>query len=112
MYVSFGDIKGMSNIKDVEQQSCCCCCCYHGKKIYNFPFLFLCMPNGIRNCMYSSGGREERAKKSMEPSQNGNLNIFQMCFPFRTFFSFCFSICKKIKKEEVEKKKVKPENAK
>lgn len=63
VYVSFGDIKGMSNIKDVEQQSCCCCCCYHGKKIYNFPFLFLCMPNGIRNCMYSSGGREKRAKK-------------------------------------------------
>lgn len=44
------------------------------------------MPNGIRKCMYSSGRKNvnmyRKKEKSMEPSQNGNLNIFQMCFPF------------------------------
>lgn len=81
MYVSFGDIKGMSNIKDVEQQSCCCCC-YHGKKIYNFPFLFfyVCQMELENVCIVVA--EEKNEQKSMEPSQNGNLNIFQMCFPF------------------------------
>ena len=56
------------------------------------------MPNGIRKCMYNSGRRKTKGK-SMEPSQNGNLNIFQMCFPFRTFF---FHLQKK-GKEKVKK---------
>lgn len=80
----------MSNIKDVEQRVAVGVVVIMAKN--NFPF-FLCMPNGIRKCMYSSGGREKRAK-SMEPSQNGNLNIFQMCFPFRTFFVCCFPFAK------------------
>ena len=49
-------------------------------------YFFLCMPNGIRKCMYSSGRKNvnmyRKKEKSMEPSQNGNLNIFKMCFPF------------------------------
>ena len=53
-------------------------------------------------CIVVAEERNEQ-KKCMEPSQNGNLNIFQMCFPFRTFFLFAFPFAKKYKKEEVEK---------